>query len=129
MNNQNYEISETVYQSSRTSIYRADHKKENKKVIIKTLSKEYPSFKILLKYLSEENCLGCRKGSCLYPDCGVRDCYKDKNIDFCFQCDEFPCEKTNFDSHLKQRWIQINQRMKEIGIKAYYKETKDLPRY
>lgn len=91
--------------------------------------KEYPSFKALLTYLAEENCSGCRKGSCFYPDCGVRDCYKSKKVDFCFQCDEFPCEKTNFDSHLKQRWIQINNRMKEIGIKSYYQETKDLPRY
>lgn len=91
--------------------------------------KNYSHFKTLLTYLTEENCLGCRKGSCLYPDCGVRDCYKAKNIDYCFQCDEFPCQKTNFDTHLEQRWKQINIRMKEIGIEAYYQETKDLPRY
>ncbi|MFX1572510.1 MAG: DUF3795 domain-containing protein [Promethearchaeota archaeon] len=91
--------------------------------------KKYPSFKALLTYLTEENCERCRKGTCIYPDCGVKDCYKDKKIDFCFQCDEFPCEKTNFDSHLKQRWIQMNKRMKVIGVEAYYQETKNLPRY
>ncbi len=91
--------------------------------------RQYPSFKVLLNYLTKENCLGCRNGSCLFPNCGVKDCYRNKKIDFCFQCNEFPCEKTNFDSHLKQRWIKINKRMKEIGIKAYYKETKNLPRY
>jgi len=91
--------------------------------------KEYPSFKSLLTYFAEENCPGCRKGSCLYFDCKVRDCYKSKEVDFCFQCDEFPCEKTNFDEHLKRRWIQMNDRMKEIGVESYYKETKDLPRY
>jgi hypothetical protein len=91
--------------------------------------KKYPSFKDLLIYLTEENCLGCRQGSCLYPDCGVRDCYKTKNIDFCFQCDLFPCQKTNFDAHLERRWRQINNRMKEIGIEAYYQETKNIPRY
>ncbi|MFX0106292.1 MAG: DUF3795 domain-containing protein [Candidatus Hodarchaeota archaeon] len=91
--------------------------------------KKYPSFKGLLTYLSEDNCPGCRIGSCLYPDCGVRNCYKEKEVDYCFQCDEFPCEKTNFDPHLKRRWIQINNRMKHIGIKSYYEETKDLPRY
>lgn len=91
--------------------------------------KEYPSFKTLLTYLTEENCEGCRKGSCLYLDCGVRDCYKSKTVDFCFQCDEFPCEKTNFDPHLKQRWIQMNKRMKAIGINSFYQETKDTPRY
>ena len=94
-----------------------------------SIFKEYPSFKKLLSYLSEENCPGCRKGSCLYPGCGVRDCYKDKEIDFCSQCDEFPCEKTNFDPHLKRRWLQINNGMIKIGIKAYYQEFKDIPRY
>jgi len=91
--------------------------------------KNYPSFKELLMYLTEKNCNGCRKGSCLYPDCGVRDCYKSKGVDFCFQCDEFPCEKTNFDPDLKRRWIQMNNKMREIGIKSFYQKTKDLPRY
>ncbi|MFW9828021.1 MAG: DUF3795 domain-containing protein [Candidatus Thorarchaeota archaeon] len=90
---------------------------------------EYPSFNRLLKYLGKENCPGCRKGSCLYPDCGVRDCYLHKKVDFCFQCDEFPCENSNFDEHLKKRWISINRRMREIGIESYYQETKNLPRY
>ncbi|MFW9902345.1 MAG: DUF3795 domain-containing protein [Candidatus Thorarchaeota archaeon] len=91
--------------------------------------KKYPSFKALLTYLTEKNCPGCRKGSCLYPDCGVKSCYKAKKVDFCFQCDEFPCKKTNFDSHLERRWKKINNRMKEIGIEAYYQETKEKSRY
>ena len=91
--------------------------------------KEYPAFKNILTYFAEENCPGCRRGSCIYSDCGVKDCYKKKKVDFCFQCDEFPCEKSNFDEHLKRRWIQINKRMKEIGPESYYQETKDLPRY
>ncbi len=60
---------------------------------------------------------------------GVTECYKKKGVDFCFQCDEFPCEKTNFDPHLKARWIKMNNRMKEIGVESYYEETKDLCRY
>ncbi|MFX1320585.1 MAG: DUF3795 domain-containing protein [Promethearchaeota archaeon] len=91
--------------------------------------KNYPSFKELLTYLTQENCSGCRKGSCFYPDCGVRSCYKDKGVDFCFQCDEFPCDKTNFDPDLKRRWIQMNNQMKEVGLKLYYQNTKDLLRY
>ncbi len=91
--------------------------------------KNYPSFKSLLSYLTEENCSGCREGSCLYPDCGVRDCYKNKKVDFCFQCNEFPCGNSNFDTHLKRRWIQMNNRMKEIGIESFYQESKDNSRY
>jgi hypothetical protein len=89
----------------------------------------YPKFKELLDYFAEGNCSGCRKGDCYYPDCGIAKCYKDKNVDFCFKCDEFPCNKSNLDDDLKTRWIKMNNRMKEIGIKEYYKETKDDPRY
>lgn len=91
--------------------------------------KNYPGFKELLNQFSEAGCKGCRKGDCKYPNCGVAVCYKEKGVDFCFQCREFPCDKTNFDPNLHQRWIKMNNRMKEAGVEAYYKETKDLPRY
>ena len=89
----------------------------------------YPSFKEMLSHFAEPNCKGCRQGTCAFPNCGVTECYREKGVDFCFQCDEFPCEKTNFDPHLKARWIKMNNRMKEIGVESYYEETKDLCRY
>ncbi|NIQ05751.1 MAG: DUF3795 domain-containing protein [Candidatus Korarchaeota archaeon] len=91
--------------------------------------KNYPSFKELLAHFTQGDCDGCRSGTCEYPNCGVFTCYKEKGVDFCFQCDEFPCDNTNFDPHLKRRWIQMNNRMKDIGVDAYFEETKDLPRY
>jgi hypothetical protein len=91
--------------------------------------KEYPAFEELLSHFAKGQCSGCRKGTCLYPNCGVSTCYQVKGVDFCFQCDEFPCERTNFDPHLERRWRQTNERMREIGVEAYYEETKDLPRY
>jgi len=93
------------------------------------LFENYPSFKELLIYFTQSDCNGCRAGTCKYPNCGVIACYQKKGVDFCFQCDEFPCEKTNFDSDLKRRWIQMNNRMKEIGVESYFQETEDLPRY
>lgn len=89
----------------------------------------YPSFKELLAYFAQGHCNGCRRGTCLYVNCGVATCYQAKGVDFCFECDEFPCEKTNFDPHLRRRWLQMNNRMREIGVESYYEETKDLPRY
>ncbi len=89
----------------------------------------YPSFKDLLDFLANGSCRGCRSGDCRYPDCGVASCYREKRVDFCFQCNEFPCDRTNFDADLKQRWLAMNMRMKQVGIEAYVEETKDLPRY
>lgn len=91
--------------------------------------KDYPAFKQLLSYLAQGHCVGCRRGTCLYPNCGVSTCYQGKGVDFCFQCDEFPCDRTNFDPHLERRWRQMNERMREIGVEAYYEETRDQPRY
>jgi hypothetical protein len=91
--------------------------------------KNYPAFKEMLEHFRGADCAGCRKGSCKYPNCGVSACFRRKGVDFCFQCDEFPCEKTNFDPDLKDRWVLMNTRMREIGIEKYYEETKDLPRY
>ena len=91
--------------------------------------KNYPDFKKLLTYFTKADCHGCRKGTGIYSNCGVVTCYKEKGVDFCFQCEEFPCEKTNFDPHLHRRWIEMNNRMKEIGVEGYYEETKGRPRY
>ena len=92
--------------------------------------KKYPQFKEMLELFTQANCDGCRNQTCaVYPDCGVVDCYKKKGVDFCFECDEFPCEKTNFDPDLKRRWILMNNRAKEIGIEAYCKESMKFPRY
>jgi hypothetical protein len=89
----------------------------------------YPAFKELLTYFTQADCRGCREGDCRFPKCEVLACCQAKGIDFCAQCDEFPCEKTSFDADLKRRWIQMNSRMKEVGVEAYFAETRDSPRY
>ena len=92
--------------------------------------KKYPDFKIMLDLFAAENCKGCRKEMCkLFKNCGVRGCHQQKNLDFCFQCDDFPCHNTNFDEHLQKRWVKLNERIREIGIENYYAETKDEARY
>ena len=89
----------------------------------------YPAFKELLTFFTQADCRGCRQGDCKFPKCEVLACCGAKGIDFCGQCDEFPCEKTSFDPDLKRRWIQMNKRIKDVGVEAYYEATKNLPRY
>ncbi|MFH1153646.1 MAG: DUF3795 domain-containing protein [Pseudomonadota bacterium] len=91
--------------------------------------KDYPPFEKMLSFFAAPDCTGCRQGKCKYPNCGVVKCYKSKGVDFCFQCHEFPCNRTNFDPHLVERWIRMNTRMKEIGVEAYFEETRELCRY
>ena len=91
---------------------------------------KYPDFKMQLDYFASETCTGCRKETCkIFSACGVRSCHREKGVDFCFECNEFPCNNTNFDENLHNRWIKLNNEMREKGIEAYYAETKDKPRY
>jgi len=99
-------------------------------LINEPIFKKYPDFKELLSYFSSVECNGCRKEKCkIFKDCKVRDCYETKGIDFCFQCSDFPCDNTGFDNHLHKRSVDINMRIKEIGVEEYYNEIKAKPRY
>jgi hypothetical protein len=92
--------------------------------------KKYADFKEVLHYLASENCQGCRNERCrLFKNCGVRPCHQKKQVDFCFQCGDFPCNQTNFDERLYKIWVLINEKIKKIGLENYYEETRVRPRY
>lgn len=90
----------------------------------------YPAFKSMLDHFSNAQCSGCRKDTCkLFLNCNVKDCSKEHSVDFCFQCEEFPCSKHGFDEHLENRWKKIQLNMKENGVEAYFNDIKDKARY
>jgi len=92
--------------------------------------KKYRYFKEMLDYFASENCKGCRNEQCkLFKGCGVRRCHQEKQIDFCFQCDQFPCDRTNFDPGLYSGWVAINEIIQKKGIEKYYREARIRSRY
>jgi len=92
--------------------------------------KKYPDFKEMLDYFASENCRGCRNEQCkMFENCGIRGCHQEKQIDFCYLCDEFPCNRTNFDEQMYKIWVIINEKIKETSIEQYYEKTKTRPRY
>lgn len=90
----------------------------------------YTQFEEILTSFSRASCGGCRSENlqCPITTCSAKTCYKEKGVDYCFQCNEYPCEK-QFTGRLRERWKQINDRMKEIGVVEYYHEQVKLPRY
>ena len=91
---------------------------------------KYPDFKEVLHYFASNSCRGCRAEDCqLNKECRVKLCYIEKKVDFCFECENFPCNNTGFDDNLLARWKAINIRMSEIGVEQYYNEIKRKPRY
>ena len=92
--------------------------------------RQYPAFKEMLDYFAAGHCRGCRKEQCrLFKDCGVRPCHQEKGIDFCYQCEEFPCGHTRFDESLYQTWVAVNERIREQGIEAHAEKAGSRPRY
>lgn len=92
--------------------------------------KKYPDFKEMLDYFASKNCLGCRNEQCqLFKDCGVRPCHQKKGVDFCYQCDAFPCTHTNFDDPLYKGWVAINETIRRRGLETYCDGARLRPRY
>jgi len=89
----------------------------------------YPEFKEVLVFFTRGSCPGCRSGGGQFPPCSARSCFKEKGVDFCFQCDEYPCARNEYDPGLMTLWRKMNDRMKEVGVEKFYEEQKEKPRY
>lgn len=89
----------------------------------------YGAFKDLLDALAEGSCTGCRQSGCLFAACGVTQCVRERGVDFCYQCVDFPCDRHGMPEQLAECWRVNNERMAASGAEAYYERIKDKPRY
>jgi hypothetical protein len=90
---------------------------------------EYDRFVEILKLFSKADCAGCRSGGPQFPFCAARTCFREQGVDFCFQCEEYPCERNAYPENMAQRWRSTNDRMREAGAVEYYAESLERPRY
>jgi hypothetical protein len=89
----------------------------------------YSQCEEVLNTFAQAACSGCRGDNCLCPiDCVVRPCTRERGLDFCFQCGDFPCAK-DVNAQIRERWLTFNRRMKEIGAAAFCEEQAQRPRY
>lgn len=76
----------------------------------------------------EKRCSGCRAGSTCYLTCEIAPCsIEHGNIDYCFECGEYPCDKYGgielYDSLITHRNQKKDlQKAKTIGIEKYHAE-------
>ena len=79
--------------------------------------------------VGQSRCPGCAgEGfSDVHPTCGVLSCCQRKGLEYCFQCDEFPCKKysgagesDSFVTHQNQ--FRDMEKAKRIGLEAYAAE-------
>jgi hypothetical protein len=89
----------------------------------------YADFERLLERLGKGSCRNCREGACLFADCRVKDCVKERGVDFCFACDRFDACDPGLPKPLADRWRANNQRMRETRLQEYARWLDDQPRY
>ncbi len=89
----------------------------------------YDTFKSILDHLAGGECIGCRDGAVCFESCIARSCCKEKSVDFCFQCTEFPCEKNHYPESMERRWRTFGARMREVGVERFCEESLRRPRY
>lgn len=96
---------------------------------------EFKAFSAKLKKYAYPKCAGCRNGkanSCSIKGCIIPECIKQHNVDFCAECQEFPCNKVNETIYTKktiEKWKNGSKKIKECGIQKYYESHKNLPHY
>ena len=89
----------------------------------------YEAFRALLDHFADGSCMSCRSGECPFFACRVKDCVQERGVDFCFQCELFPCDRSGLSDRLLEKWRANNESMKELGAVEYYLRVQDLPRY
>jgi hypothetical protein len=89
---------------------------------------EQPGFSEFWKFLAnlcdpDKIGPGCRQ-DCGAPFCAIRKCARNKKIDVCVFCEEYPCKRVLEIAKGYPTLISDGRRMKEIGIEAWVGEQK-----
>jgi hypothetical protein len=79
-------------------------------------------------------CLGCKEqGGCRlhFKDCATYDCVSKKNLDFCSDCDEFPCgyfmpAADQADKYPHNYKLYNLCRIKNFGFESWLKEAGEI---
>lgn len=94
----------------------------------------YSNFEGLLRMYGEGDCQGCRSknhNGCSIEGCFLFECTKEHAVDFCGECEEFPCEKVHklFEDTVYNQWLEGNQQIKDCGIEYFWKKNSENPHY
>jgi len=71
--------------------------------------------------VEDMKCSGCRSGnrSFFCRTCDFKDCSEEKGIEFCGECDDFPCEDFRTFQKARPHRIEIYEDMKTISEKGW----------
>lgn len=90
---------------------------------------ELPGFNEFWSFLAglcdpDKACPGCRGGGGP-PFCSIRKCAREREVEVCASCEDFPCKRVRGIAKGYPTLIADGKRMREIGIEAWIKEQEE----
>lgn len=123
-----------ICESSKTLLKYLEGIKEFYEKHIPDAVESYSNFEEILLMYSAAPCSGCRStehNGCSIEGCFLLECTKNHHIDFCGECDEFPCKKTMelFEDEVYKQWLEGNQQIRDHGIEFFWENNCENPHY
>jgi len=86
---------------------------------------DYGQLRKGLEWLSTQ--VYCRGGNCRagdgWTDCPIRKCCTKKGVDFCFQCEEFPCKTLREHELFGEKYIRRLEEIRNEGLENWIKRN------
>lgn len=91
--------------------------------------REMPNFNEFWAFLNgvaePETPCSCREGQCGPPVCGIRECARQRAVDVCPFCSDYPCERIQALAKSYVMMLADGQRMRELGLDAWIREQEE----
>ena len=87
----------------------------------------FEEFWRFLQELTEGGCPGCRAGGGP-PNCLIRVCARQRGLETCNQCDEFPCSRIEALATSYPTLIADNRRRQAVGLEQWLAEQEERAR-
>ena len=96
-------------------MFKATHDPEIAKDLVNYFKGQWENVK-----MEDFHCNGCRDAeNCWTDDCWIRDCcITDKKLDYCYECQVFPCEKLKEWTNKDLRYKVALNNLKEMKKKS-----------
>ncbi|MBN2210736.1 MAG: DUF3795 domain-containing protein [Sedimentisphaerales bacterium] len=85
----------------------------------------FTDFWSFLDRLAEGSSNCCREGNCGAPFCSIRKCAREKGVDVCVFCAEYPCRRIKSIAKGYPTLLADGQRIKAIGMDAWIAEQQE----
>ena len=123
-----------ICESSKTLLKYLDGMKEFYEKHMPDAVQSYSTFDEVLNIYGAAPCSGCRStehNGCSIKGCFLLECTKSHGVDFCGECNEFPCERTTelFEEEVYKQWLNGNQEIHDNGIESFWNNNSEKPHY